>query len=185
MSTIGLRDLFAAKITEDPATGDETYAAPVRIAKAIKAELNVETATATLYADDSVDVIINEFVSGTLRLTANDLTLANQALLLGQQVDSNDVAFGNRDDAPPYFGIGFCAKRPDGTFRYVWLYKVKFKAPAETFDTKGNSITFNTPLLEGELISRNKDGEWKADYIGQPTDTMALAWFTAVYEKTP
>ena len=51
MATIGLDKLFYSKITEDE-DGNETYATPVSLAKAMTAELSVELAEATLYADD-------------------------------------------------------------------------------------------------------------------------------------
>lgn len=51
MATIGLDRLYYAKITENE-NGEETYATPVPLAKAITAELSVELAEATLYADD-------------------------------------------------------------------------------------------------------------------------------------
>ena len=56
MATIGLRDLYRAPITvgED---GEETYGTPVRMAKAISAEMSVEVAEAILYADDGADEV--------------------------------------------------------------------------------------------------------------------------------
>ena len=51
MATIGLDKLYYAKITEGT-NGEETYATPVQLAKAISADLSVELAEATLYADD-------------------------------------------------------------------------------------------------------------------------------------
>ena len=51
MATIGLDKLYYAKITEDE-NGNETYASPVQLAKAMTADLSVELAEATLYADD-------------------------------------------------------------------------------------------------------------------------------------
>ena len=55
MATIGLDKLYYAKITED-ADGNETYAAPKSLAKAMTADLSVELAEATLYADDGAAV---------------------------------------------------------------------------------------------------------------------------------
>ena len=63
MATIGLDKLYYAKITED-ASGEETYANPVQLAKAMTAELSVELAEATLYADDGAAEIVKEFKSG-------------------------------------------------------------------------------------------------------------------------
>lgn len=42
MATIGLDKLYYASISEDPTSGEETYAVPKPLAKAISAELSVE-----------------------------------------------------------------------------------------------------------------------------------------------
>lgn len=65
MATIGLDRLYYAKITENDA-GEETYNTPEQLAKAISADLSVELAEATLYADDGASEIVKEFKSGTL-----------------------------------------------------------------------------------------------------------------------
>ena len=57
MATIGLDKLYYAKITEDE-NGNETYATPVQLAKAMNADLSVELAEATLYADDGAAEIV-------------------------------------------------------------------------------------------------------------------------------
>ena len=48
MATIGLDKLYYATITEDPATGVETYGTPTQLAKAISAELSVEVKVGTM-----------------------------------------------------------------------------------------------------------------------------------------
>ena len=60
MATIGLDKLYYAKITEGE-DGSETYGSPVQLAKAMSAELSVELAEATLYADDGAAEIVKEF----------------------------------------------------------------------------------------------------------------------------
>ena len=67
MATIGLDRLFYAPITEAE-SGIETYGKPLQLAKAISADLSVELAEATLYADDGAAEIVKEFKSGTLTL---------------------------------------------------------------------------------------------------------------------
>ena len=67
MATIGLDKLYYAKITED-SDGNETYDTPIPLAKAMSAELSVELAEATLYADDGASEVVKEFQSGTLTL---------------------------------------------------------------------------------------------------------------------
>ena len=57
MATIGLDKLFYSKITEDD-NGNETYATPQVLAKAMTADLSVELNEATLYADDGAAEVV-------------------------------------------------------------------------------------------------------------------------------
>jgi hypothetical protein len=60
MATIGLDRLYYSKITEDT-NGEETYATPLILAKAITAELSVELVEAILYADDGAAEVVKDF----------------------------------------------------------------------------------------------------------------------------
>ena len=104
------------------------------------------------------------------------------AEVLGQEVDQNNVVWAGKDDEPPYVAIGFRAKKTGGRFRYVWLLKAKFKVPSEKYETKGESIKFNTPDIEADFTARKKDGRWKADFVGTENSDAAKTWFTAVPE---
>lgn len=180
MATVGLRDLYRAPITE-AADGTETYGEPVRIAKAITAELSVNIAEAVLYADDGADEIAKEFVDGEIKLSVNDLLPADSAALLGQKQDQDMVVYGRESDEAPYFAIGFRAKKTGGVYKYIWLYKVKFAIPNEKYQTKGDKLEFNTPEIVGKFIKR-PDGLWKAEHVADPDETTAAAWFDAVRE---
>lgn len=180
MATIGLRDLYRAAITVDE-DGKETYGTPSRMAKAISAELSVEVAEAILYADDGADEVVKEFVSGEITLNVNDLLPADLAALLGQTQDDDNVVYGADTDDAPYYAIGFRARKAGGTYKYIWLYKVKFAIPDESYATKGDSIEFTTPEIVGNFIKR-PDGLWKAEHVAEPSNTVSAAWFTAVRE---
>lgn len=118
MATIGLRDLYRAPITIGT-SGAEEYGTPVRMAKAISAELSVEVAEAILYADDGADEVVKEFVSGEITLNVNDLLPADLAALLGQKQDTDKVVYGSDSDEAPYTAIGFRAKKAGGTYKYI------------------------------------------------------------------
>ena len=189
MATIGLDRLYYAKITE-AANGEETYATPVQLAKAISADLSVELAEATLYADDGAAEIVKEFKSGTLSLGIDDIGPAVASDLTGASIDENNVLISGSEDGGTPVAIGFRAKKANGKYKYYWLYRVKFGIPATNLATKGDSITFSTPTIEGTILRRNKlDGNgkhpWKAEVTeGDPnvaSETIA-AWYTQVYE---
>lgn len=178
--TLGLKDLFYAVCTETD--GAETYGTPKRMAEAMTADLSVKTADGSLYADDTLSESVTEFASATLKLGIKDLTPETTAELLGQEVDKNKVVWAGKNDEPPFVAVGFRAQKTGGKFRYVWLLKGKFKIPSEKYETKGESIKFNTPDIEADFTTRKKDDRWKADFVGTEKDAVAKAWFTAVAE---
>ena len=183
--TIGLKDLFISKITMETDTEGnaiETYAKPERLAKAITVGMSTEVAEGNLYADDSIDETIKEFVSGEITINVNDIPTESYAYLLGQKIDANGVTWGSEDDDPPFVAVGFRAKKTKGLYRYVWLLKVKFAIPDENYQTKNNSITFNTPTIVGTYVKRDMDGRWKADFTGKPSEATAAVWFDQVPE---
>ena len=67
---------------------------------------------------------------------------------------------------------------------------MKFGIPATNLQTKGDSISFQTPTIEGTVMRRNKlDGfgnhPWKAEVSEDDTGVVAgtiTGWFTGVYE---
>ena len=188
MATIGLDKLYYAKITEDK-DGNETYASPVQLAKAISADLSVELAEATLYADDGAAEIVKEFKSGTLSLGVDDLGGTVASDLTGSTIDSNGVVISAAEDGGDPVAIGFRAKKSNGKYRYFWLYRVKFGTPATALATKGDSITFNTPTIEGTIMRRNKvdtkgKHPWKAEVTdGDVLDPDVITnWYKQVYE---
>ena len=191
MATIGLDRLYYAKITEDD-NGNETYSTPVPLAKAINADLSVELAEATLYADDGATEVVKEFKSGKLSLGIDDIGVNAAEDLTGAKLDDNHVLISTAEDGGDPVAVGFRAKKANGKYRYFWLYKVKFSVPATNLATKGDNITFSTPTIEGTVLRRNKlDGQgkhpWKAEVNEDDTNvpvSVITGWYTEVYEPT-
>ena len=189
MATIGLDMLHFAKITEDE-NSEETYGTPEKLAKAISADLSVELVEAILYADDGIAEIVKEFGNGTLSLGIDDIGSAVASTLTGATIDSNGVVISASEDGGEPVAIGFRAKKANGKYKYFWLYKVKFGIPATNLATKGESITFSTPTIEGTIMRRNKvDGRnkhpWKAEVTEGDTKVSAETitnWYKSVYE---
>ena len=189
MATIGLDKLYYATITDDE-NGEEIYGTPTQLAKAISAELSVELAEATLYADDGAAEIVKEFKNGTISLGVDDIGSTTAAALTGVTVDKNNVVVSNGEDGGNPVAIGFRAKKSNGKYKYYWLYRVKFGIPATNLATKGDSITFSTPTIEGTVLRRNKPDTsgkhpWKAEVTEGDKDAPASvisSWYTEVYE---
>lgn len=189
MATIGLDMLYYAPITEDE-NGDEIYGTPAKLAKAMTADLSVELAEATLYADDGASEIVKEFKSGTLSLGIDDIGNSIASVLTGATIDSNNVVISASEDGGNPVAIGFRAKKSNGKYRYFWLYRVKFGIPSTSLATKGDSITFSTPTIEGTVLRRNKpDGNGKHPWKAEVTEveknvpaSVVTEWYKSVYE---
>ena len=189
MAQIGLKNLFYAPITED-ANGNETYGTPVRLAKAISAEISVDSDDSVLYADDGADVTIREFQSGTITLGINDLGNAEAAALLDARIDSNGVLVSSGEDTPKPVAIGFQSRSAKGGDRYFWLQRVTFGIPGQSLNTKGESVEFSTPSIEGKISRRNKvDGQgkhpWKTEVkagVAGVSASVVTNWFNSVYQ---
>ena len=191
MATVGLDRLYYSKITENTA-GDEAYGTPQMLAKAISADLEIELNEATLFADDSAAEVVKEFKSGKLSLGINDIGTAVAGDLVGAVIDDNGVVISQGEGMPSPVAVGFRAKKSNGKYRYFWIYRVIFGIPATNLATKGDSITFNTPTVEGTILRRNKlDGQgkhpWKAEVNEDDASVLPATitgWYTAVYEPT-
>jgi phi13 family phage major tail protein len=189
MATIGMDKLFYSKITED-ANGIETYGKPIPLAKAINAELSIELAEAILYADDGVAYVIKDFKSGSLTLGVDDIGLTAAQDLTGAMVDDNGVLVSASENEGAPVAIGFRALKPNNKYRYFWMYRVKFGIPSTNLQTKGDSITFQTPSIQGTVMRRNKEDAlgkhpWKAEVTEGDEGVLAgtiTGWYEEVYE---
>ena len=187
MATIGLDSIYYAKIT-DGETG-ETYATPTKLARAKKADLSVEFAEGTLYADDALCESVKEFKSAKLVIGVDDLKASVVADLTGATVDENGVLVHNAEDSAPYVAAGFRAKKSNGKYRYFWLYRGKFGVPSDNLETKGDSVKFAEKSIEGTFMRREKAVDnkhaWKTQVDEDDSGVVAATvtdWFTTVYE---
>ena len=181
--------LYYAKITEDE-KGIETYGKPTRLARAIQGNMTLELAQAQLYADDGAVYTVKSFKTGTLSLGVDDIGVDVAGDLTGAVVDDNGVLISASENMGEPVAIGFRAMKPDGRYRYFWLYKVKFGFPPISLQTKGDSIAFQTPTIEGTVTRRNKEDSrgqhpWKAEVTegDKGVDESVIEdWFTEVYD---
>ena len=111
--------------------------------------------------------------------------------LVGARLDKNGVLISTSEDGGGSVAVAFRARKADGSFKYFWLYRVEFAVPATSLATKGDSITFSTPTIEGTILRRSKpdangNHPWKAEVSEAETESalMLSTWYDAVYEPT-
>ena len=179
MAKIGLNNFKFSKLDET----NETYAGAKSLGKAIECKVDIENYDAKLYADDTLAESDTTFKQGTVTLITDEDDDTVFAELLGHEVDEETSEMVRKDtDVAPYVGVGrILTKIVNGVYKYKveFLPKVKFKEPSQEESTKGDSIEFKTPSIEG-TVTKLKDGTWsrtktftdKAEAISYLEDLM-------------
>ena len=158
---IGLRDLHYALLQDDDIEVGAVYDEPVRIIGAIQANINPNASRETLFADDGPMETASSLGEIELEMVAADIPLQHQAALLGHDINEEGIMESNAESIPPWVAVGFRSLKSDGSYRYVWLLKGKFQEPEASHETKGDTITFQTPTMNGGFVKRDCDDLWK------------------------
>lgn len=162
-STVGLKNMVIAPVTEDNETAT-TYGDLQRVAGAIEATITPENNDPDIqYFDDVEGDVLYPDPELTFKTKLADLPLIVQEMIFSNKIDDNGVLIRTANDKPGYFAVGFMSEKANGTYRYVWLFKVRAKPVTETYATKeGTSITRQTGEVEWTAIKRTSDGRYQA-----------------------
>ena len=182
MATVGLKNLYYALLSADSSSG-ATYSTPVKIAGAINVDINPSVNFSTLYGDDAPFAADSSMSEIAVTIESADLPLEDQAALLGHTVDSTTKQLIARAaDTAPYVALLFESGKHNGETRYVKLLKGKFAPTQETVQTRGESVEYTTPKLEGRFVAREFDGQWKrvADSDNSESAAVIADWYSAV-----
>lgn len=161
MARIGLKFPVVSLIKGYDDTGYPIYGDGFIVGKAVSAEKSIESNDNALYGDDSIAENDAGFASGTIKLGVADFGddyfdgLRIQAAMLGHSLKNNTI-YRSANDVAPYVGFGYYkTKKQNNLLRYetTWLLKCVFKVPSESTNTKGKSIEWQTPEIEGTFMA--------------------------------
>lgn len=174
MAYYGLSKPYFAKLNLEAGTYSEGF----RCGKAVGTDITPNYIEASLYGDDELAEYVKEFKDADVNVSTTEMPLEAASVLFGHKVDKekSEITYG-ADDQANYVGYGTYMKEvKDGVVKYpaVWLPKVKFSDSAESFTTKGDSITFVTPNFSGKA-STDATGNWRYKKTFD-TEEEAIAW---------
>lgn len=177
MAQIGLTNLWYGLLTEAE-DGTPSYAGAKSFGKAVSAKVDVSTNDATLYADDALVESDKSFQSAKVTLGVADDDMTIFAEILGHKVaDSGGEMVRSADDAAPWVGLGRVVTKIVNS-KYVYkgefIYKVRFAEPSQEDSTKGESVDFSTPEIEGTAVTL-ANGDWSAAQVFD-TKSAAVEW---------
>lgn len=183
MAKIGLTNLIYSNLTE-ASNGTPSYDGAKTLGKAVSANVSITNNSATLYADDALAESDTSFQTGTITCGVDEDADATFAPLLGHSITDQGEVTKNASDTAPWVGVGrIVTKMVSGVYYYKAevLLKVKFGEPSQDDTTKGESIEFSTPEIEG-TIATLADGNWCKTKTFT-TKANALAYIQGIFSS--
>ena len=180
MALIGLNNFWYSKLTE-ALDGTPTYDGAKSFGKAVSCSVSITNNSAALFADDALAESDTSFQSGTVTLGVDDNREATFADILGHAITEDGEVTYNTNDVAPWVALArIVVKMVNNVklYKAMIIYKVKFAEPSEDENTKGESVEFSTPSIEG-TIAQLANGDWKTAKTFA-TKAEALAFIQSV-----
>lgn len=166
MAYVGLKYCVFAPIASEVRFQPIEYSAGMVIGRMIGANINITRNSDGLYADDGLAESDNSITGGTVSINLDDLLedAAEMVTGLKKTGDEGDYTYHETGEPSPYGGLGYLrVRRINGKTKYVayWCHKVQLAVASESASTKGSTITWQTPTLDGNLmgVENTADGE--------------------------
>lgn len=186
-STLGLRDLYYALVTQDDASA---YAAgtPAYMAPLINASAAPASNAKTQYADDGPYDVMTSEGETKIDLETTGIPVEIQATLLGKTYDAATGRMFDNGGTPPDVALSFRAIKSNGSYRYFQYLKGKFSAPSEeqasktdTPDPKTSKITYTAVKTTYQFdLGSFDDGVKRVIGDEDATNFSGTTWFSSV-----
>ena len=143
----------------------------VAVGRLIKVSTAPTQNSKKLYADDALAEEANDTSSVAITLNTDTVPMAVAAKIFGATyaaattTSPASVEYSS-DDVAPFVAFGFVngeINKNVKSYKVRVYNKVKFSLPSEEFDTKGETITFGTPTINGTAYPDDNGKAWK-DY---------------------
>ena len=178
MAEIGMQYPVWAELTGE-SEGQPVYGTGLVMGKAVSANLSWQREDNELYGDDIVAETDNSITGYTLDLTTTDLVEEAEQKILGLEKVGSTDEYEQTGEPTPYGGHGYIrvlVRNGVRLYKAVWYPKIQFGKNSETSNTKGKSISWGTPTLNGKGMGIYNDESGKAKFRKQQVfTTMAAA----------
>lgn len=173
MAFIGMRHVVVALLASHTPGAEPTYSAGKVAGKAITGNLTINRNNNPLYADDVIAEDDNGITSMDLELGVDDLDEETQAYIgLLKEVETGSgttavTTYYENSAAANNVGVGYMRIRRKGgvtTFQGIWIYKTLFSKNAENSQTKGETIEWQTPTVNGRCMGLSVDSTGEATF---------------------
>lgn len=175
---IGMSKPIVAKYMYNPVTKKVSYSEPTYLGEAMTGNFTPNYAEASLHGDDHEVDSSDELTNVTIALGVTKLPITAHNVLYGSTVSGSKVSEKTTDVANDV-GLGFLSRQSNGKYTAIVYAKAKFKRGAETYNTKGQSVTYSTPTINGKAVESDENKEVRS-FEEDLSETEALAYVTKI-----
>lgn len=171
-----------APIKAEPAGALPTYETEkVTIGELISSNLTVNLANGELFSDDTLNIKVSEFASGSIAMNTDGIEDEVASALFGATAQDGLVVY-NVGDVAPNGGLSYYAMMKDrgGKVYYKGYFFPKVQAAMgnDNVATKSGSISFQTANTTFTVM-KCENGDWMQTEI-HATEAEARAWVDAM-----
>jgi len=189
-STLGLRDLYYALVTQDDVDA-YTAGTPAYMAPLINANAAPASNSKTQYADDGPYDVMTSEGETKIDLETTGIPVEVLSVLLGKTYDAASGRMFDNGGNPPDVALSFRSEKSNGSYRYFQYLKGKFAAPGEEQATKTDTPDPKTAKISYTAVKTVHPFDLLGDaslldgvkrVIGDEDTTgfSATTWFDAV-----
>ena len=184
MAFVGLLYAVAAPIQQEADGQPIIYGKGQVVGGMMTAEISYTRNSNPLYADDRVKEEDNSITGGTIKLGVDDASDEARVMLLGdvKEGEAGEETYHETGESAPYVGTGYIrVRRKDNKTSYIayWVHKAIFGLGTESAKTKGQSIEWQTPTLEGSIMGVKNNPALQVRFRERRTfarESEARAW---------
>ena len=177
MAQIGLKNFHYAICTNDN-DSVTSYGIPKKVVGINSIDINPTVQRSTMYGDDVPLATTSNVSEITVRIAAGVLTIEDEASLLGHTITDGVMVYKS-DDKAPYVAIMYESDTHDGKVRFDKYYKGKFSETQKTINTRGESVEYQLPEIEGSFVARESDRKLMIAAVSDSA-TLGTEWYASV-----
>lgn len=186
MAFVGMKYCVAAPVKTETRGQALTYDTGVVVGRAIGANVNWNRNSDALYADDALAESDNSLTGGTVDINVDDISDEAQLVIFSQTktdgTNSGPDVYHENGDPSPYIGLGYYRVRrfkDVETYVAYWIHKTQLAVSTEAANTKGNTVTWQTPTATGNVMAVVNDSTGKNQFRDRASftdESKAIEW---------
>ncbi|MEG1491654.1 MAG: hypothetical protein RR394_05315 [Oscillospiraceae bacterium] len=161
----------------EPESAPPTYGTGCTVAKLVSCNVTPNFSEADIYADNSIGEYEKETTDVDITLETDTLIQERATAIYGATRRGNDMVYTKNDSAPlGCYGFYHSEKR-NGIKCHIGHFfpKVQASRTAQTFTTRGKTVTFGTETIGMKAMYTNV-GDLEIVSEAFPTEDAAFAW---------